>query len=843
MSLFRRASRGDQGASADTIRLSHGRRIGQRPVSMYGGVIDREDSLSELLKEAGDQYGKAFALACKKFSTANKQLIVVAKHATEPAASPQNAKKKDKRKDSMALTLLNLGTQLREAKTMLETANAALDVDLRGLSATFDDASVSKVVVALGTTAKATTFLINSCKAMVLEKTDVDLYKQVLTATRTIRDAIALCAETLAQAPMYLQNATVKNQVEGAVRTVKQSLAQLVMTQAQQTGERLVSGQRRCELLAAIAASVASCAKLLVLRSSNEDEAVVEMVTVCATSISQLATCLVDCANSDVMLTQPQYQDLIATEWCRQLKDAFVTLVEETRNLLGSALEDESSDSSPAFVGLLALIARVHASIEHMSTLEASKLLADMDPQEPSEALMQAAEKAVRALVPKAPPKPPAAAAEQPRESKDVNAVNIWEEPSDNPENIIFSSDLRLRAATLNKIVERLTMADPPVDITNLVKTFVTTYRSMATPGEVLKRLIERWEVPAERESESVPIRLRVVNLLRAWLEANFKDFATADIARLRDFVDSKLMNSPSHAKFGVLISEFLKKKLTSHVDDVKQTLVELKLDPKIPLSPSKFITVFDEMEIAKQLTLVEFSIYRSIQPVELLSQSWNVEKLKYRAKNVRALIQRSTALSMYVASCVLWQPTLKDRARVLTRIIRIAEHLRRFNNFNSLMAIISGLNLSSVRRLKHTWSELNANDVKSFESLEQVMSSDSAFSVYRNSIKSINPPCVPFLGVYLTDLTFSDDGNPDFVNGLINFSKREQIYTVIQELLQYQNTPYISVTYPNGQQVKFEYVDHIAAFLKELPQNNDNDLYKLSTTVEPKNSDKSTIL
>jgi glycine hydroxymethyltransferase/Rap guanine nucleotide exchange factor 1 len=59
---------------------------------------------------------------------------------------------------------------------------------------------------------------------------------------------------------------------------------------------------------------------------------------------------------------------------------------------------------------------------------------------------------------------------------------------------------------------------------------------------------------------------------------------------------------------------------------------------------------------------------------VELLNQAWNKPKLKYRSPNVLRLIGRSTAISMWVASCILWQPTLKERTRVLTKLINIAD-------------------------------------------------------------------------------------------------------------------------------------------------------------------------
>ena len=88
-----------------------------------------------------------------------------------------------------------------------------------------------------------------------------------------------------------------------------------------------------------------------------------------------------------------------------------------------------------------------------------------------------------------------------------------------------------------------------------------------------------------------------------------------------------------------------------------------------------------------------------------------------------------------------------------------------------------------------------------------QLLSSEKSYSNYRSCIHNISPPLVPYLGVYLTDLTFIEgqcasqrialstnafaDGNPDTIMNndqeLINCKKRDLVYDVIREISQYQ--------------------------------------------------------
>lgn len=115
-------------------------------------------------------------------------------------------------------------------------------------------------------------------------------------------------------------------------------------------------------------------------------------------------------------------------------------------------------------------------------------------------------------------------------------------------------------------------------------------------------------------------------------------------------------------------------------------------------------------------------------------------------------------------------------------------------NNFNTVMSILAGLNSAPVHRLKRTFDLLSTRVHGLLETLRNLMSTTKNFSVYRDALHKASPPLIPFLGFFLTDLTFIEDGNANFVKSdpkLINFSKQAKTAGVIGEIRQYQTVPY----------------------------------------------------
>jgi len=192
-------------------------------------------------------------------------------------------------------------------------------------------------------------------------------------------------------------------------------------------------------------------------------------------------------------------------------------------------------------------------------------------------------------------------------------------------------------------------------------------------------------------------------------------------------------------------------------------------------------------------------------------------------------MISRFNSISFWVAKMILTEEKLKQRVKIVIKVIKIAHTLFRLGSFNSLLAVLSGLNHSAVYRLKFTMEEIPSSLGDHVQKCNELFSSDKGYKNYRAHIHKINPPLIPYLGVYLTDLTFMEEGNSDTMgNNLINFKKREMIFSVIMEIQQYQHQAYI-----------FDAQSRLIQYLADLPviENTkaiDAELFEMSLLREP---------
>ena len=167
------------------------------------------------------------------------------------------------------------------------------------------------------------------------------------------------------------------------------------------------------------------------------------------------------------------------------------------------------------------------------------------------------------------------------------------------------------------------------------------------------------------------------------------------------------------------------------------------------------------------------------------------------RAPGIVALSKRFNTVANWVVESILTPKTSKARGERICKIIDLGWALYKLNNFSTLMAVIAGLNKAAITRLKISFKDVPSKQMQKKEELEAVMAPMGSYKRYRQEIQTAQPPCVPYIGTTLTDckfnlqVTYTDDGNPDYIDGFINFEKRKQTSKLISELLYYQQTQY----------------------------------------------------
>jgi len=362
-------------------------------------------------------------------------------------------------------------------------------------------------------------------------------------------------------------------------------------------------------------------------------------------------------------------------------------------------------------------------------------------------------------------------------------------------------------AGTLDLLIERLADEDHP-DST-YIDHFLLGYRYLLSTASLVEKLVTRFNVvpppnPTEEQMQyyhkyASVIKVRVLGVVKKWIDCYWTDFENSEpaCALLKAFIQQLLQDpDASISNLGLRLENIVKDKQRQEV--FMRTVGEATSAPEKNESGTRRhveFTILDPKEFAHQLTLVDFERFTAIKPHEFVIRLW--EGAGSQTKNLTQMINWSNRISYFTATEICIQPDVKKRARLVESFIKVAKECRRVQNFNSLIAIISGLNNSSVRRLKRTWALITPKALKELQQLEDLMSGTYNFGRYRETLSRIQDeedsgPCIPFLALILRDLTFLNDGNPKkFKSGLYNFTKLRRVGETVFSLVPFQSTPY----------------------------------------------------
>uniref|UniRef100_A0A672ZY55 Ral GEF with PH domain and SH3 binding motif 2 n=1 Tax=Sphaeramia orbicularis TaxID=375764 RepID=A0A672ZY55_9TELE len=244
---------------------------------------------------------------------------------------------------------------------------------------------------------------------------------------------------------------------------------------------------------------------------------------------------------------------------------------------------------------------------------------------------------------------------------------------------------------------------------------------------------------------------------------------------------------------------------------------------------------VFDVLKVtpeeyAGQITLMDAPVFKAIQPEELSSCGWNKKEKHSSAPNVVAFTRRFNQTSFWVVREILHAQTLKIRAEVLSLYIRTAKKLCDMNNLHAVMAVVSGLQSAPIFRLTKTWALLSRKDKATFDRLDYLMSKEDNYKRLRDYISSQSMvSCIPYLGMYLSDLTYIDSAYPSTGSILEN----EQRSNLMNNLLRIISDLQRSCTYDIPVLPHIQKYLNSVRYIEELQKFVEDDNYNQFNVVE----------
>lgn len=427
---------------------------------------------------------------------------------------------------------------------------------------------------------------------------------------------------------------------------------------------------------------------------------------------------------------------------------------------------------------------------------------------------------------------------------KSKNDDTPWYMEGDEEHDLLLDIKSNIKGGTKEALVAHLTHHETLDSIFN--SSFLTTFATIMPIGEFIQLLINRFNLEAPeglsyeeymtwKELKQSKIRIKVLNVMKLILENHWCNsyYNPSFLDRWLSFVNLSAVRT--YAISNVIGADIVKIS-SGEVLNLEPELVIAA--GKAPAPILKSFTLkrmklqdIDYMELARQLTVREFSLYCKITKLSCIHKVWGKKSgLGENIDNITNFIKSSNQLTTFVAYMILRKDEPRKRVQVIRYFVQVAEKCRQYNNFSSMTAIISALYSSPIHRLKRTWAYVSRDTMTQLQGMNKLMNSTRNFNEYRDMLKFIgSEPCVPFFGVYLSDLTFIFHGNPDFLlnrTRMINFAKRAKTVDIVMGIDRFKKVGY-----------NFQIVNEIQTYLDlwfdKCPTIEEQ--YQLSLNLEPR--------
>ncbi|KAJ6248853.1 guanine nucleotide exchange factor [Anaeramoeba flamelloides] len=368
---------------------------------------------------------------------------------------------------------------------------------------------------------------------------------------------------------------------------------------------------------------------------------------------------------------------------------------------------------------------------------------------------------------------------------------------------------------------------DDEIDNLEYIKAILITYPRWITAQNLFLKIVQAYNGPfkgslfvnSNKIIDLSQIQNSLIIVLKIWIKDYWYDIPKRITESISQFIQTKVCSFfPKKGKLLLNLLEKVQKdsyfkKTPKKYSANKKINTDIRSptgpppNPKIPKNIfSEDFDIFDlsPIEFARQLTLYCYQNYLNINSSEIINGSWSKGHEKYKAPNVLKVIAKSNHLSGLFIESILNKKKVSERTQQMEYILEIGKHCLQLNNIDGVMIVLASVGHSSIRRLEQTKNGLSNSSKDLFQQFITLTEKRGNWKNLRKFYDEAKLPVTPWIGTFLTDLTFIYDGTKDMLDSKINFGKIKLVYQTIDRLLSFQKISY-NLAYVDQIQVIFE--------------------------------------
>ncbi|KAK0399452.1 hypothetical protein QR680_003057 [Steinernema hermaphroditum] len=366
---------------------------------------------------------------------------------------------------------------------------------------------------------------------------------------------------------------------------------------------------------------------------------------------------------------------------------------------------------------------------------------------------------------------------------------------------IIFDDTGMILSGSMEALIQRLLPTRDYCPPRHYIFTLLLNLRTFISPSDLMQKIVQHCMFEQNSNSENFRKESRqrmfdnVYLLCSEWVDNVPLDFRSTPMQqRLKELLSLCAVDSNCKQRADDLVAQLCTAlhRVLRYEAALRSIQKKVEAAPLQSEQPSGLITLgTSPAVIAQQLTHIELERLSMIGADEFIL-ALAANKIDSGGKlnceqtgNIGHYVDWFNQVTDMIAGEILRHSRKRCRVKTIEYLIDVAKECINVGNFNSLMAIVAGLSLPAVSRLKKTWTRVEKSKL---EILQHQLDPSGNFTSYRATLKAaiwrsegakneLETIIIPFFALLLKDLLliYTRCRRP-LANGHLNYAVFSQL-------------------------------------------------------------------